>query len=164
MSTMMTVGPANVIPGNIVSASGNVEAALFLVIDYLQSTYNLQAADTQLEESITNAEAQEVTQFQNGLNAHSTKPGQYDPNATNYIYQLEHLNPNDKNYDTEVSTLTTLYTNANAQNQAIVKVMDGNNSTAQNTLSQNAQGQQGLMQTMGSINSIANNLTRLIQG
>ena len=162
MSSIMSIGPANVTSSNVISTTGNIDAAMSMIVAYLDSTYDLQAADTVLEEGITNAEAQEVTNFENSLNA--TSPGPYNPGATNYIYQLEHLNSSDSNYQEEEGTLATLYSNANAQNQAVVKVMDGNNSTAQNVLNQNSQGQQGLMQTMSSINGVAGNLTRLIQG
>ncbi len=158
---MMPISPSNppeVIPGHVVSTSCNTLTALFMITDYLNSTYDLQAADTKLEESVTNSEAQMVQAFQASLSASTS------PDGTNYLYQLEHLDPTSGDYTPKSQTLTTEYSNANAQNQSLVKIMDGNNSTAQNTLSQNAQGLQGLMQTMSSINSIGSNLARLIQG
>ena len=157
------------VPGHIINSSANIQAAMFMIVNYLQSTYQLQAADTLLEQGITNAEAAQVQAFETSLTATSGNTA-YNPNATNYIWQLEHLpttdangNP-DPNYQTDMGALTQLYTNANMQNQSITKVMDGNNSTAQNTLSQNSQGQQGLMQTMSAINQQQANLARDIQG
>ncbi len=159
--SMMPISPPNlpeVIPGHVVSTSCNTLAALFMITDYLNSTYDLQAADTKLEESVTNSEAQMVQAFEASLTA------PYSSIGTNYLYLIDHLDPTDPLYTEDSQTLTSEYSNANASNQSLVKVMDGNNSTAQNTLSQNAQGQQGLMQTMSSINSIGSNLARLIQG
>lgn len=158
MSTVTQLGPSG---GNVtfLSTTGNIEAAMFMVINYLNSTYSLQAADTVLEQKITTQEAQLVQAFQQGLIS--------GPN--NYITQIENLTPaNDPNgsdnYGTDMQKLIQEYTNANAQNQSLVKVMDGNNSTAQNTLSQNSQGQQGDIQTLSSINGVSANLSRLIQG
>ena len=140
------------VPGHIVSASCNIQSAMAEIVDYLDSTYDLQAADTKLEASITNAEAQEVQAFEAKMNS-PTGPD-------NYIFQLEQKSTD----STRISQLSQLYSDANMQNQALTKVMDGNNSTAQNTLSQNSQGQQGLMQTMSSINQQQANLARDIQG
>ena len=137
------------VPGQIVSASSNIQAAMAMIVDYLDSTYSLQAADTLLEQGITNEEAKTVQDFEAKMNS-ATGPD-------NYIYQL-------KQPGADVSRLTSQYQDANMQNQALTKVMDGNNSTAQNTLSQNSQGQQGLMQTMSAINQQQANLARNIQG
>jgi hypothetical protein len=137
------------IPGQIISASSNIQSAMAMIVDYLDSTYALQAADTLLEQGITNEEAKAVQDFEAKMNS-ATGPG-------NYIYQL-------KQPGADVSRITSEYQDANMQNQALTKVMDGNNSTAQNTLSQNSQGQQGLMQTMSAINQQQANLARDIQG
>jgi hypothetical protein len=158
MSNITNVGSEGRIPGKIISASCNITSAVDSIVDYLDSTYNLQAADTQLTAVISNEEAQVVSQFEQEQNS-ATGPN-------NYIYQLEQLEimPPIIDNSSKISELTTLYTEASAENQAEVKVMDGNNSTAQNTLNQNSQGQQGLIQTLGSINSVASNLVRILQG
>src|SRR5690348_2732188 len=126
MSTVTQLGPSG--SGvTFLSTTGNIQAAMFMVINYLNSTYSLQAADTVLEQGITTSEAQLVQLFQQGLIS--------GPN--NYITQIENLTPsNDPNgpdkYSTDMNKLIQEYTNANTQNQALVKVFDGNNSTAQN--------------------------------
>ncbi len=141
------------LPGKVISTSSNVIMALALLEGYINSTYALQAEDTKLEATISNQETAIVNAFETAQNS----PG-------GDIYQLEHLNPKDKHYSSYVSKLSMEYSAANGANQARTKVMDGNNSVAQNTLNQNAQGQQGIIQTMGSINSVGANLTRIVQG
>jgi hypothetical protein len=141
------------LPGHVISVSCNVIMALSLLEEYMNSTYSLQAADTQLEAAISNQETALVNSFETQQNS----PG-------GYLYMLEHCNPADPNYSTEVSQFSGEYSAANAQNQARTKVMDGNNSVAQNTLSQNSQGQQGITTTMSSINSVAGNLVLIVQG
>ena len=143
-----------------ISTSSNPLAALACMVTYLNSTYDLQAADTELESSITNAEAELVQQFEKGLQM----AGPYDPTAKNYLYQLEHLDPKNKDYSTDVQILTQELSAAQSKNQAQVKVMDGNNSTAHNVLSQNAQNQPGIVQAMSAINGIAGNLSRILAG
>lgn len=143
-----------------INTESNPLVALACMVSYLNSTYDLQAADTELESSITNAEADLVQQFEANLQA----PGPYNPKADNYLYQLEHLDPKSKTYSTDAQTLTQLLSAAQAKNQAQVKVMDGNNSTAQNVLSQNAQNQPGIVQAMSAINGIAGNLARILAG
>jgi hypothetical protein len=142
--------------------------AISLMVKYLNSTYGLQVADTKMEAAITTAEANLVEEFEKSLTqsgSYNTKGDPYNPTAKNFIWQLEHLTPeNDPNYKTDVSTLTSLLGAAQSKNQANVKIMDGNNSTAQNVLSQNAQGQQGVIASMSSINGIEGNLARILQG
>jgi len=143
-----------------INTSCNPLIALALMVDYLNSTYDLQAADTELESSITNAEAELVQKFEAGLQ----QAGSFNPKAHNYLYELEHLDPTSKTYSSDVQVLTQLLSAAQSKNQAQVKVMDGNNSTAQNVLSQNAQNQPGIVQAMSAINGIAGNLSRILAG
>jgi hypothetical protein len=144
--------------------SGNIQTAMALIVSYLNSTYHLQAADTKLEATITNAEAELVNSFQTQMMKPGDSNDPYNTNKNNYLWQMENLSSKDDNYQEHCSILTNLYTNASMQNQALTKTMDANNSTAQNTLSQNSQGQSGLMQTMSAINQQQANLARDIQG
>lgn len=148
-----SVKPTNLLPGHVISTSSNVIMALSLLESYINSTYALQAADTELEAAISNQETEIVNAFEKAQNSQG-----------GYLYELEHLNTKSKNYSAKVSQLSSEYAAASAENQAKTKVMDGNSSVAQNTLNQNAQGQQGIIQTMSSINSVGANLTRIVQG
>src|SRR3990167_1116667 len=140
--TPANTGLTNLMPGHVISVSCNVLIALSLMMQYLNSTYLLQTADTKLEAAITNQETQIVQDFDNSMN----KPG-------GYLYEMEHLTPqNDPNgkdaYSADMQALTTEYSAANAQNQSQVKGMDANNSITQNILSQNSQAQPGTVQAM----------------
>lgn len=170
--------PASVSPaeGKLVNVSCNTFLAMSMMVEYLKSTYDLQAQDTKMEAAITNAEAEEVTQFQNALNDGFNKnPFAKNgmPGYGNFIYLLEHFEelmkkwgykPGDAEYSAQQTVLTNLLSAAQSKNQAEVKVMDGNNSTAQNVLSQNAQNQPGILQAMSSISGIEGNLARILQG
>lgn len=167
----LTPAPITPSSGHLVDASCNPALALGLMVEYLNSTYKLQAKDTALEVAITNAETKKVQEFEDGL---TQKGGDYK-HGTNYIYLLEHLEeimtkdnkgkkPSSTDLNNAESRITQLLGAAQSKNQAAVKIMDGNNSTAQNTLSQNAQGQQGIIQAMSAINGIGGNLARILQG
>ena len=151
-------GLTNLMPGHVISVSCNVLIALSLMMQYLNSTYLLQTADTKLEAAITNQETQIVQDFDNSMN----KPG-------GYLYEMEHLTPqNDPNgkdaYSADMQALTTEYSAANAQNQSQVKAMDANNSITQNILSQNSQAQPGTVQAMQALVGNGSNLVRILQG
>ena len=154
-------------PGHVVSVSCNVLMALSLMADYLNSTYNLQMADTALEAAITNQETQLVQQFEQQMIAAGNPASPYGTGGL--LWQIEHLTadncPGGKDYfTTYMQTLTTEYSAANAQNQADVKTMDSNNSTAQNILNQNSQSQPGIIQAMQALNTNGANLVRILQG
>ena len=144
--------------GTMISVSCNTIMALTLLEGYMNSTYSLQAADTQLEATISNEEATLVQQFQTDMSS-SSAPSNASDTYSNWLYQLSQTSDSG-----QMGKLAQLYAACNAENQAETKVMDGDNSTAQNTMNQNAQGQQGVIQTMQSVNGISGNLTRLIQG
>ncbi len=146
------------LPGHVISVSPNVIMALSLLEGYLQSTYDLQAADTKLEADISSQEAALVQKFENDMNSPTT-PTDQTTTYSNWLYLLSQAS--DQN---TISKYAQMYAACNAANQAATKEMDGNNTTAQNTLNQNSQGQQGVVQAMSSINGITANLTRLIQG
>lgn len=158
-NTAATVPAATVTaPDQVISTSCNLVVALGFLEKYLNSTYDLQAADTELQAAISNQETSIVQKFE-----------QTENGSGGTLYQLEHLTPdNDPNgkddYASDVSKLTSQYGAESAENQQLTKVMDGNNTTAQNTLNQNSQGQQGVVTTMQSINSVPGNLKNLIQG
>lgn len=160
MSTISNTTPAQSgSQGILVSTSCNMGTALQELESYLQSTYDLQAADTQLQAAISNEETLVVQQFEETENA----PG-------GALYELEHASPTlpdgkpNPNYSTQVSQYAGQFGADQAANQALTKVMDANNSTAQNTLSQNSQGQQGIISAMQAILSVPGNLKNLIQG
>ncbi len=155
MSTITNTTPAPSGPqGVLISVSSNVTAALMSMVNYLQSTYNLQAADTQLQAAISNQETTVVEQFEAQENSSSGN-----------LYLLEHLDPTtDKNYTSDVSNYSTRFGADQAANQALTKGMDANNTTAQNTLSSNSQGQQGVITTMQSLLGIGSNLVAALRG
>ncbi len=153
-STAVTVPMQTVsAPDQVISTSCNLVVALGLLENYLNSTYDLQAADTELQASISNQETTLVQKFE-----------QWENSGDGALNQLNHLNTGDKDYASNVSKLSADYGEQSAENQELTKVMDGNNTTAQNTLNQNSQGQQGVVTTMQSINSVPGNLKNLIQG
>lgn len=155
MSTITNTTPAQSgSQGILISVSSNVAAALMSMVNYLQSTYNLQAADTQLQAEISNEETTIVQQFEAQENA----PG-------GNLYELEHLDSTtDKNYSGDVSNYSTRFGADQAANQALTKGMDANNTTAQNTMNSNSQGQQGVITTMQSLLAIGSNLVAALRG
>lgn len=153
-NTAATVPAATVTaPDQVISTSCNLVVALGLLENYLNSTYNLQAADTELQAAISNQETTIVQSFE-----------QWENTGGGALNTLQNLDPKDKNYASDVSKYSAEYGEQSAENQELTKVMDGNNTTAQNTLNQNSQGQQGIVTTMQSINSVPGNLKNLIQG
>lgn len=146
-------------------------AALDAMISYTNSQFSLQASDTRLEEMISNNEAQVVQQQESALTAAGDSNLPLNLSGTNFIWQMEHLTKdNDKatkdnphpDYSTDMTKLSNAYNAANMQNQSIIKIMDGNNSTAQNTLNAIAQAQPQTIQAMSSLTQVEANLARAL--
>lgn len=86
---------------------------------------------------------------------------EFDRHGSNIEYQLQHLDPHAKGYSTEEKELSQKYNEQTNKEQAAIKTMDGNNTVMSNTISQVAQGLQGLMATFGAINAQEGNMARL---
>lgn len=136
--------PKGDLPGHLINPSCNVQTAMFMVIDYLNSTYGLQAADTKLQEEISAAESAEVSA--------------YEAREENGVLKKMQGDKGD-----DLSKDISQYNAAAAENAALVKQMDANNSTAQNTLSQNSQGQTGLMSGLQAFIGLESNLTQALR-
>ncbi|CAM0117517.1 hypothetical protein [Rhabdochlamydiaceae symbiont of Dictyostelium giganteum] len=161
------LGPVGDFQGKIVSATGDLYEGMKSISNYVDSTYILQQSDTQLESYISNQETTISQNFQQQLTAPGDSTSVYQPTDTNYLWQMQTLSatPNmNSTIQSQLTTLSSLYSQANAQNGAVIKTLDGQNSSAQNILSQNSQAQQTVTQTMGFINGVLGNLSHLIQG
>ncbi len=143
--------------GEKISTTTNTVQALTRAIGYTGSRDSIQAALARMQAAISELSTQIVEQFQKKQNS---KGGA--------LYEMQKLKPNPKdpndNYSTEISKLTSRFGSEQAANQQLTKVMDANNSIAQNALNQNAQGQQGDMTLMQSILAVAGNLVSLLRG
>ncbi|MGR3973296.1 MAG: hypothetical protein QRY72_01775 [Candidatus Rhabdochlamydia sp.] len=157
------LGPQEPFLGKIVSGAGDMEEGMKSIQTYLDSTYDLQVSDSMLESFISQQETTITQQFQAQLTAPGNASSPFNASGTNFIWQLQNI-PSTSDNQQNLGTISTLYSQANAANGAVIKTLDGQSSSAQNILSQNSQAQQSVTQTMGSINSIETNLSHLIQG
>lgn len=140
-------------PMHYVSTSPNFLSGQEAFIEYYDSENNVEANDASLLENITNIQAQDTTSCEQEWNAPDNKS---IPNQDNFIYQLEHDNPQNAN------SITTEYTDANAQLNARNTVRTSETQMYQQIIGQFPNNQSLLWQTLSSGRGIVQTLTQLI--
>ena len=143
------------IGGNFVNTSPNFLSGQAAFMEYYDSENNVEANDASLLEDITNIQAQDTTNCENQWNAPDNKS---ITDQNNYIYQLEHDDPNAQ----DSGTITQEYTDANAQLNARNTTRTSETQMYQQIIGQFPNNQSLLWQTLNSGRGIVQTLTQLI--
>ena len=139
--------------GHYVTTSPNFLSGQEAFIEYYDSENKVEANDASLLQDITNIQAQDTTSCEEQWNAPDNKS---IPDQNNYIYQLEHDNPQNAN------SITEEYTDANSQLNARNTTRTSDTQMYQQIIGQFPNNQSLLWQTLSSGRGIVQTLTQLI--
>jgi hypothetical protein len=158
-------------PGELVSGSSNNVFALKKLTEYHASFNGVQAGLTQLLASLSGISANLFKDFEAEMN--KPAPEGWEKNPTIFkqgglLWQIANLTKDntpggEKEFSNYLTQITSEYQAKNSSVNAKNKVIDGGSSNLQNTVSSIAQSLQGLVQSMGIINSWTANLSRILQ-
>ncbi len=158
-------------PGELVSGSSNNVFALKKLTEYHASFNGVQAGLTQMLASLSNVSANLFKDFENDMNTEA--PDGWKTNKDLFkkgglLWQIANLTKENcprgpDRFSDYLTQITSEYQAKNSSVNAKNKVIDGGSSNLQNTVSSIAQSLQGLVQSMGIINSWTANLSRILQ-